>query len=73
MPTKNEYDNIRKLMFYVSPKFYFSFMDIQFIIVDDSDIKEYKKLKGFLLSQKNCICVMGANGYKNSVLLGIRL
>lgn len=58
-------------MFYTSPEFYFSSVNVKFIIVDDSDIMEYEKLREYLLSRINCFCIRGDNGYKNSVVLGI--
>jgi hypothetical protein len=75
VPTKNEYDNICKLMTWYTEKESDlknkTEIRIVFLIVDDSDMGEYKKLERHLSMYKWARCIEGDNGYKNSVVYGI--
>jgi hypothetical protein len=75
IPTKNEYDNICKLMTWYTEKESGlknkTEIRIAFLIVDDSKIEEYKSLERYLSMYKWARCIKGDGGYKNSVVYGI--
>ena len=75
IPTKNEYDNIYKLMNWFTDVKHDNEVNkkdkIGFLIVDDSEAEEYYRLEQYLSMYKWAKCIGGDNGYKDSIVLGI--